>query len=262
MMHYLRILKIQWRSSLSRLTIFRASALLGALYSGLFLLASILTVHVYFADASELGGWNKYEMYVLLGSFQLVVGLGEALFLWAQDSLPEDIVNGSLDFYLLRPVHSLFLVSTRELYIPGLLNLPIPLFLIIYGLAGTDWLITPLSVLAFAIAVAIGVLFYFLVTQFTLNICFWVENAGTITLFADELMKFGSRPRAIYAFPVQFALGYVFPVITIFNLPADILKRGFDWIDIGIVGLSAVVLWIIVLKQWKRGLRRYLGAGS
>lgn len=102
----------------------------------------------------------------------------------------------------------------------------------------------------------------FCVTQIVINLSFWIEGYSSLWVIADELMKFGNRPQKMYIPAVRVLLGFILPIITILNLPADILIGAAEPKNVAIAVGAVIVLFAAMLKQWKQGLRRYQSASS
>ncbi len=259
---YADIFKIYVRQSFAKLFIFRTSGLISIVYSLIYLLGSVLSIKVYFSNNTSLADWSEAEIFILLGSFQLMTGLFDVLFLWAQDSVPTDIMNGDLDIYLLRPAHPLFLICTRDLYIPGLVNIPVPLFMIWWGVekAGLDPSL--LQWLFYGILILSGTFLMFCLTQIILNLSFWIEGYSGIWAVADELIKLGSRPLGMYASGFRFIFGFMFPLVTALNLPAEALRGTASIENLSLSMGLIVILFYLMRLQFKRGLKRYQSASS
>ncbi len=262
MSKYLKILSIYLRQSFSKLFIFRKSGLISIVYSLIYLLGSFLSIKVYFSHASSLAGWSEGEMLLLMGSFQLMTGIFDILFLWAQDTVPADIMDGQLDIQLLRPAHPLFLICTRDLYIPGLFNLPIPILMILFGLKNAGIEPSALQWSLYAGFILVGSFLMFSLTQIVLNLCFWIEGYSGIWSVADEVIKLGSRPLGMYVPGLRLVFGFLFPIVTAINLPTEILRGAANLQSVALTILLAVGLLRVMNIQFKKGLKRYQSASS
>lgn len=262
MITYLEIFRVYFRQSLSKLFIFRTSGLISVFYSFIYLAGSYLSVKVYFSNVKSLAGWSEGEMLLLMGSFQLMAGIFDVVFLWAQDTVPTDIMEGHLDIHLLRPVNPLVMLCSRDFYIPGLVNLPIPLVMIGLGLekAALDPSFWQWG--SFAVFILVGSFVMFCVTQMVLNLSFWMEGYSGIWSVADEMIKLGSRPLGMYGPALKLIFGFLFPIVTALNLPTEVLRGAASFQSVILsVGL-ACMMFLLMRIQFQRGLRRYQSASS
>lgn len=259
---YLAIFRVYFRQSLAKLLIFRTSGMISILYSLIYLIGSYLSIKVYFSNATSLAGWSEGEMLLLMGSFQLMAGIFDVFFLWAQDSVPTDIMEGNLDIHLLRPANPLFMICTRDLYIPGLVNLPVPLLMIWIGLEKAGIEPSFLEWGFFSLFILMGSFLMFCLTQLVLNLSFWIEGYSGIWAVADELIKLGSRPLGMYVPGLRLVFGFLFPVVTALNLPTDVLRKAATFEGVGLSIALVVFLFVLMKLQFQRGLRRYQSASS
>src|ERR1051325_8499961 len=81
------------------------------------LVADLAGVWIIFSNTSSVANWRIEHMIVLVGVFRIVAG-GIRIFLVPNmRRVFEDIMEGTLDFVLLKPVNSQFLVSIREVVV-------------------------------------------------------------------------------------------------------------------------------------------------
>ncbi len=90
-----------------------------------------------FRYANEIGagtGWGKYEFFVFLSTTMFVNSIVQALFMPSAEELSELIRTGSLDFALLKPIDTQFLVSFHRVEWSSLSNFLVGLGLLVYSL--------------------------------------------------------------------------------------------------------------------------------
>src|SRR5262245_41224963 len=110
---YLRVYLACWRNCLARELEFRTSFALSAGSTMLWALFSMLLAGLIFSNVRQVAGWDLDRMFILTGTFLLVEGLSAALFHRNMQRLSELVNKGELDFVLIRPISSQFLVSVR-----------------------------------------------------------------------------------------------------------------------------------------------------
>ena len=79
--------------------------------------------NVIFLQTTALGGWNRDQALVFMGGYLVVDGIAMTFFsnnLWW---LPTAVNRGDLDYYLTRPVSSLFFLTLRDFPANSLINL-------------------------------------------------------------------------------------------------------------------------------------------
>lgn len=248
-------------TSIKRELAFRTNFVFQLLIVASTTLSALVSIGIVYTQTETLGGWNRGESIVLLGTY-LVIGGVLATFiepnvLW----FSEQITNGRLDDILLRPVPSLFLATlgnhapTRLLQVlAGTLVIPLGLFE--SGNAPRLWhIVSWITMMSAAIAITWATR-----TMLTV-IALWAPSL-TLDVVYDAAWQFGRYPVSIYKQPFRFALTYVVPLAFITTLPAQALARGID-IEVLLAGMAfAVVAIVAVQTAWKVGLRRYTSATS
>ena len=125
--------QLNWLEELQYRGNFIAS-LLGTVF---WLLMAILTAALYFRHTSKLGGWEFWDVVVLLGIFNALAGVVETVLRPGIGHLPADVRSGALDLVLVRPVDAQFYVSFRRLDVWRLADVVLGLALAGYAFAQT-----------------------------------------------------------------------------------------------------------------------------
>ena len=73
---------------------------------------------VLYSHTADINGWTLDQMIVLLGVYYLVQGAQAVVFETSFERFMEHVRMGTLDFILIKPVDSQFMISTRHMQIP------------------------------------------------------------------------------------------------------------------------------------------------
>src|SRR2546427_4574911 len=110
-----RILLAFWRLNVAEELQYRANfvaSVLGTLFN---MATALLTVALFFRHTAALGGWDYWEIVVLLGVFNALTGVIEAVLRPGIGQLAEEVRGGELDLVLVKPVDPQAFVSFRRL---------------------------------------------------------------------------------------------------------------------------------------------------
>lgn len=257
---YVALLKLLGKQSLAQMLTYRMTSTFIIVFGTLFAFADIIGTVVFFQYTESIAGWEIYDFLVLLSTFQFISYLYQFFFVASHENLMENILNGKLDYDLLRPVDSLFLCSMKQLDFPSVINMIIPSSIFFYCLPYIKIELNFLNVLIYILFVALGVIFYYLLNQMFVCLAFWVDRPQKIAGVPEYMLDFASRPREVYPRILQIILSTVFPVITAVNLPAEYLKGSLS-INYFVFYLFFLILFGIVVRfQWKWGICRYASA--
>src|SRR3989449_6118125 len=110
-----RILSAFWRLNVAEELQYRANfiaSVLGTLFN---MATALLTLSLFFHHTTSLGGWDYWEIVVLLGVFNALTGVIEAVLRPGIGELAGEVRSGELDLGLVKPVDAQGFVSFRRL---------------------------------------------------------------------------------------------------------------------------------------------------
>ena len=134
---YLRVLLIFIRNNLVRAMSFRANFLIECISSTSWIFMNIgfyVLVFQHVPVLVEGTGWGKLEFFVFLATTMLVNSVVQAFFMPNAQEFSELIRTGNLDFALLKPIDTQFLVSLSRIEWSALANFCVGVCLLIYSL--------------------------------------------------------------------------------------------------------------------------------
>ena len=102
------------RNSLIRDMTFRANFLIETVSSVTWMLMNLGFYALVFNYTSNIEGWNKYQFFVFIATTMFVNSLVQTFFMPNAEELSELVRTGGLDFALLKPIDTQFLVSLQR----------------------------------------------------------------------------------------------------------------------------------------------------
>ena len=103
------------RNSLVRAMSFRSNFIIECVSSTSWILMNIGFYLLIFRQVRDIEAWGKYEFFVFLATTMFVNSLVQAFFMPNMQELSELIRTGNLDFALLKPIDTQFLVSLQRI---------------------------------------------------------------------------------------------------------------------------------------------------
>src|SRR6266446_2961992 len=110
-----RILRAFWRLNLAEELQYRANFIASLLGTVFDMATALLTLALFFHHTTALGGWEYWEIVVLLGVFNSLTGVIEAVLRPGIGQLAGEVRSGELDLVLVKPVDAQAFVSFRRL---------------------------------------------------------------------------------------------------------------------------------------------------
>ena len=135
---YCRVFLTFARNSLVRDMTFRGNFLLDAISSLAWVFPNVILYLQVFRFTNSIGehtGWERYPFYVFFATGLVMNALVQTFFMTNIDELTELIRTGELDFVLLKPLDTQFLVSFRRVDWSSLTNLVAGLAILGYSAA-------------------------------------------------------------------------------------------------------------------------------
>ena len=262
MKRYFQIMKAYLRGSLMYQMEYKFNFLVGGSFELIWMAMYIIFINVAFLHTKDINGWNKYQMLML--TFQ--GGLMDSVFTFAVvpglKRLPELINKGTLDFLLLKPVNKKFNISFNEFDIPQIKNIFINIFGIIYCIKKLHIILTPVKILMYILLSINGFLMIYSIMFMLMSLAFWFMRMDIVMGIGSELITVGNKPMSIYPNIIQKFLIFIIPLFVCFNFPILYIVTGLNLYFIIYSFIATAICFMILNFIFKRGLRKYVSAGS
>ena len=272
---YIRVFLIFARNSLVRDMTFRANFIIDTISSIAWMAMNLAFYALIFQYTPMIGadsGWGKYEFFLFLSTTLVVNSIVQALFMTNADEFSELIRTGSLDFALLKPIDTQFLVSLQRIDWSSLGNLVFGLVLIVYASMKLEQAPGPLALGLYVVYVVCGVAILYSLMMSLAASSVWLGRNQTLYDFWFYITNFSRYPREIYrgkyGDPLRWFFTFIIPVLLVINVPARFLVRSLrpqtaqDWLLpafalVAAIGSLAASRWI-----FNRALVSYRSASS
>jgi ABC-2 type transport system permease protein len=178
-------------------------------------------------------GWQRDEFFLFLATTWFINSIVQAFFMSNAEEFSELIRTGGLDFALLKPIDTQFLISFRRIEWSALSNFVAGLVIAGYSLYG----LATREESPFTPSIAMGALYIFFVLcgiaiMYSVMICLaatsvWLGRNQTLYDFWFYITNFSRYPMEIYNRGWGTALlglfTFVIPVLVVVNVPARVL---------------------------------------
>lgn len=263
-MHHLRLIGRFMQASFQEEAAHRANFLIGLFYSLLNLGTGILGIAVLFGQVESVHGWDFASTLALLGVYLTVSAL-RGLFigpgLEGLAGMDGEVWNGTLDFTVLRPVDTQFLVSVRKWHWFALFDLLLGVGVLGVAIARLGVALSIVQIAMFVLALLAGVSILYAILLVFAALVFWSPGVLFTWLF-DALFQMARYPVGLYPGWLRLVLTWVIPVGLITTVPAEALTGALrpEMLAITLVVAAALVIGASML--FRVGLRRYASASS
>ena len=178
----------------------------------------------------DIAGWEQYEFFVFIATTIFVNSLVEAFFMDNAEELSELTRTGGLDFALLKPIDTQFLVSLRRVNWTGLTKLVLVAGLLAYALPRIEGLrLTPVHVVLYLFYVLLGVAILYSAMIALAATSIWLGRNQSLYDFWFYITNFSRYPMEIYdgrfGRPLRNVFTFVIPILVVINVPATIMAK-------------------------------------
>src|SRR5881394_2509888 len=136
----------------------------------------------------------KWQVVMLVGASHFIQQIFQCFFLINCTNLSELIRTGKLDFLLLLPVNTRFLVSLRQVDLGGFFNAASALAVIAYAAHRLQLAPGPMQIAGFFVLCAIGILIHYSLMFLLASISFWTVRAQGIVWGYYNLFQIARMP--------------------------------------------------------------------
>ncbi len=231
------------RNSLVRDMSFRSNFIIESIASTSWIVMNLGFYLLIFKYTSEIGngtGWGQYEFFIFLATTMFVNSLIQAFFMPNAQEFSELIRTGGLDFALLKPIDTQFLVSLQKVAWSSLANTVVGASLLGYSvwklttdpsapISGEPLRLTWVSLVLYPLFVVCGVLILYGVMISLSATSIWLGRNQSLYNFWFYITNFSRYPMEIYSgrygTPLRNFFTFLVPVLVVVNVPARIMAQ-------------------------------------
>lgn len=259
---YWRVYVACIRNCLARELEFRTSFAFSAGSTVLWSIISMALAGLIFSNVRQVAGWDLNRMFVLIGTFLIVEGLTSAFVQRNMQRLADMVNKGELDFILIRPISSQFLVSVRYVDFADLPTSVVGVCYVLIGVNRLGLVPGPLDLITYLVLVGCALLSVYALWFISVTLVLWTGRINNISSLMGPVIDMARVPSDVYRGLAGPLLSYVLPVAVIATLPAKGLLGALDPLMIPYqIGLTAIFLWLSH-AFWHYSLRHYTSASS
>src|ERR1041385_2325383 len=248
-----------WKNSVAREMGFKSNFILWIIVELLWFGLQLAFFNVIYSHTDSIAGWSRWEVVLLVGASHFIQQIFQAFFLTNCVNLSELVRTGKLDFMLLLPVNTRFLVSLRTVDLGGFVNAASAVAVMAFALHKLHITPTPAQLFTFALLVIFGIFLHYSLMMILAASAFYTVRAQGIVWGYYQMFNLARMPDT--AFRAVFT--YVLPVTLVSNVPTRTLAQTLSSPSRALLLVAIGVSWFIISEfLWRFSLRRYTSASS
>lgn len=262
MMRYLRLYAAFIRFSFSKAMEFRIDFFFRIGMDIIWNIVNISFFWILYQHTPLLGGWTFDQMLVFAGGVFVVDAVHMTLFSNNMWWLPTYINKGDVDYHLVRPVSSLFVLSVRDFAANSFVNLLMACGILTWVLARYPGKLGAASILLFLVLLLVGVVLHYALSMLFIIPTFWLHASGGLREILWATEQYMTRPHGIFQGWMARILVSILPFGLIVSFPTRILFEGPSPTLLAHMFAVTGVVFFLMTSLWRAGLRAYSSASS
>ncbi len=266
---YVRVFATFARNSLVRDMTFRSNFIIECISSLSWMAMNLGFYLLIYSYTMAIGGWGKYEFFVFLATGLFINSVVQAFFMPNAEEFSELIRTGGLDFALLKPIDTQFLISLHKVDWSSLVNFGFAICLLSFSFWKLDYLPGLVQVVLYPIYLVCGVAIMYSLMIALAATSVWLGQNQTLYDFWFYITNFSRYPMEIYqgrfGRPLQIGFTFIIPVLVVVNVPARIMAKPFEPQSWPLAGFALVAaVGCLAGSRWvfSRAMLSYRSASS
>src|SRR5712671_6065753 len=259
---YLSIYAALWKNSVTRELTFKSNFLLWIFVETLWFGLQLSFIGVLYLHTEQIGTWTKWQVVMLVGASHFIQQIFQAFFLINCTNLSELVRTGKLDFLLLLPVNTRFVVSLRQMDLGAFVNATFAVAVMVYSARQIPLAPTLGQILAFLVLCLSGVLIHYSLMFLLASISFWTVRAQGIVWGYYNLFQIARMPDEAFRGLFKAFFTFAIPMLLVSNVPVRLLVNKFSTGPLLILLAMSVVCFAVSEWGWRASVRHYASASS
>lgn len=260
---YASIYAALWRNSLIREMGFQLNFLLWLFVELLWFALQIGFNSIIYLHTDTIGEWTKWEVVMLIGASHFTQQIFQTFFLVNCAQLSELVHAGKMDFMLLFPVNTRFLLSARHVDLGGLFGAASGLAVVVYAAHKLGVTPSALQVAGFLALSAAAILVHYSLMFLMATISFWTVRAQGLVMAYYNLFSIARIPDAAFRGSTRVLFTLAIPMLLVANVPVKVLTAKLaSPAEIFLLISMSLGCFLLSTLVWSVALRRYSSASS
>ncbi len=260
---YFKIYAALWQNSVTREMSFKTNFLLWIFVEMLWFALQLGFIGVLYLHTDHIGTWTKWQVVMLIGASHFIQQVFQAFFLINCTNLSELVRTGKLDFLLLLPVNTRFIISFRQVDLGAFVNAASALGVMAYAAVQMHLVPTPVQVIGFLLLCLAGIVIHYSLMFLLASISFWTVRAQGIVWGYYNLFQIARMPDEAFQGLFKALFTFAVPMLLVSNVPVRLLVSKMESISqLLLLVLMSMACFVVSEYGWRASVRRYTSASS
>ena len=230
--------------------------------SSLQLLTGIVAIQLVFTYTTELGGWSRAELLVVLGVHLALGGVMRAVIRPNMEQTIREVDEGTFDHPLVKPVDPQLFTSLRTFRVWQLTDVALGFGIIVWGLSELTGGLSIGGLFLGGFLMACGATLLYSMFLILTSSAFKLIKVGRMGDLVTGSYEAGRWPVTIYPIAMRLSLSYVIPLGFAITVPAQTMVDRISGKDVALTMALTVAFALLSRVVWKAGINSYTSASS
>ncbi|HUA68459.1 MAG TPA: ABC-2 family transporter protein [Candidatus Saccharimonadales bacterium] len=260
---YLGIYGTLWKTSVTREMSFKGNFILWIVVELLWFAMQLCFISVLYLHTNSIGTWTQWQVVLLVGASSFIQQTYQAFFLSNCVNVSELVRTGKMDFLLMLPVNTRFIVSLRQVDLGAFVNAAFAVAVMVYAAGRLHLHPTWVQFLGFLVLCVVGIMIHYSLMFMLAAISFWTVRAQGIVWGYYNLFNIARMPDDAFRGVFKVVFTFVLPVLLVSNVPTRVLADKLQSPALWLVLLGMGVLCALISEWfWRLSVRRYTSAST
>lgn len=221
----------------------------------------LIFIETIFLNFDEFFGYNRYEM-ILIWAIAYLTSLMMSDIMQNLNSLPYEIMEGTLDRLLMKPINIFIPLLFRRFRLIKSITMIVPIAAIYLVLPYIELHINAETIALLVYTLILMALFLITSSIFIYSLSFWFGQTGTYYWIYFSLSDISHLPMNSIKGTMGAIFNKIYPITLMGSVPAAILLNRVPDDAIFYVTIAVIVWCFITYFIWNLGLRSYTSANA
>ncbi|MEW4488945.1 ABC-2 family transporter protein [Thalassoglobus sp. JC818] len=268
--NYLAVWGMFFRNSLIREMTFRSNFVIELVTRAFWFSAQLVLFDLIYRHVPTIQDWSREEYFAFMATGMLINALVEAFFMPNCANFSELIRTGDLDFALLKPIDTQFLISFEKVNFAMINQVLLAVALLWYSISRTGIELSIGRVITYLMLILVGVAFFYSLMIALASTSVWFGRNQGLYDFWFYITIFARYPQGFYKQSfggemLWFGFSFIVPILLVVTVPSRfLLRKALDpnWTVLVIAPLSTLVMVLISRRIFQWSLSNYRSASS
>lgn len=260
---YLAIYGALWQNSVVREMMFKANFIMWIIVETLWFGLQLSFMTVIYSHTDKIATWTKWEVILLVGAAQFIQQMFHGLFLNNCTQLSENIRTGKLDFMLLLPANTRFLISMRTVDLGSFVNAGFGIAVMVYAARQIPLSPSLIQIAGFLLLSVAGILIHYSLMFALSCISFWTVKAQGIVWGYYNLFNIARLPDSAFRGFFRAFFTFAVPMLIVANVPVKLLADKLTSpLEMLLLVAMSGLCFAFSSWAWRKSIRNYTSASS